>query len=77
MRKKDLWIVVVAVCAALVLVFGQFAEMAVETGAWGLSFRQEGQPPTGPAGTVQLAQYDAAYLGDPIENVLYLTLDAG
>ena len=77
MRKKDLWIVIIAVCAALVLVFSQFAEMSVETGAWGLSFRQEGQPPSGPAGTIQLAQYDAAYLGDPNEKILYLTFDAG
>ena len=46
MRKKDIWIVIVALCAAVVLVVGQFAEQAVETGAWGLSFRQEGLMPT-------------------------------
>ena len=77
MRKKDIWIVIVALCAAVVLVVGQFAEQAVETGAWGLSFRQEGQPPSGPAGNTQLQKYDAAYLGDPAEKVLYLTFDAG
>ena len=77
MRKKDLWIIAIALCAAAVLVVTQFTDAAVETGAWGLSFRQEGQPPTGSAGTVQLAKYDAAYLGDPSEKVLYLTFDAG
>ena len=77
MRKKDIWIVIVALCAAVVLVVGQFAERVVETGAWGLSFRQEGQPPSGPAGNTQLQKYDAAYLGDPAEKVLYLTFDAG
>jgi len=77
MRKCDIWIVIVALCAAVVLVVGQFAEQAVETGAWGLSFRQEGQPPSGPAGNTQLQKYDAAYMGDPNEKVLYLTFDAG
>ena len=77
MRKKDLWIIAIALCAAVVLVVTQFTETAIETGAWGLSFRQEGQPPTGPAGTAQLAKYDAVYLGDPAEKVLYLTFDAG
>ena len=47
------------------------------TGAWGLSFRQEGQPPAGPAGQTQLDQYDAVYLGDTNRPVLYLTFDAG
>ena len=47
------------------------------TGSWGLSFRQEGQPPAGPAGQTQLDQYDAVYLGDTNRPVLYLTFDAG
>ena len=77
MVRKDIWIVVAALCAAAALVIGQFSERAVETGAWGLSFRQEGQPPAAPAGNAQLAKYDAAYMGDPGEKVLYLTFDAG
>ena len=77
MRKKDIWIVVVALCAAVVLVLGQFTETAVQTGSWGLSFRQEKQPPAAPVGSAQLAKYDAAYLGDPGAQVLYLTFDAG
>lgn len=77
MRKKDFWILFAALAAAIVLVAGQFANNSVETGAWGLSFQQEGQPPAGPASTAQLSQYDAIYLGNTEEKVLYLTFDAG
>ena len=77
MRKKDLWILGIAIAAAAVLVIAQFRGEAITTGAWGLSFRQEGTPPTGPASKDQLAQYDAVYLGETEEKVLYLTFDAG
>ena len=77
MRKKDIWIAVGAVCAAIILGITQFRGLTMETGSWGLSFRTEGQPPTGPAGTKQLQQYDAAYLGNTDEKVIYLTFDAG
>ena len=77
MGKKDIWILVAAVCIALVLVLGQFVGGAVETGSWGLSFRQEGQPPVGPAAADTLQQYDAVYIGDTGQKVLYLTFDAG
>jgi len=77
MGKKDIWILAAAVGIALVLVLGQFVGGAVETGSWGLSFRQEGQPPVGPAAADTLQQYDAVYLGDTGQKVLYLTFDAG
>ena len=77
MRKKDIWIAVGAVCAAILLGISQFRGLTMETGSWGLSFRTEGQPPTGPAGTKQLQQYDAAYLGNTDEKVIYLTFDSG
>ena len=66
-----------AVCAVGMLAAGGFYGDAIPTGAWGLSFQQEGQAPVGPAGRDQLAEYDAAYVGDPEERVLYLTFDAG
>ena len=47
------------------------------TGSWGLSFQQEGQTPIGPAGIDVLKNYDAAYVGNTQEKVLYLTFDAG
>lgn len=77
MRKKDFWILFVALAAAIILVVGQFSGKAIETGAWGLSFQQEGQPPAGPASPDQLRQYDTVYLGNSEEKVIYLTFDAG
>ena len=77
MRKKDIWIAVTAVCVAVILGISQFWGMSLETGAWGLSFPTEGLPPTGPAGTKQLQQYHAAYLGNTDEKVIYLTFDSG
>ena len=77
MRKKDIWIAFGAVCAAVILTISQFWGLSLETGAWGLSFQTKGQPPSGPAGTRQLQQYDAAYLGDTSKKIIYLTFDSG
>ena len=77
MRKKDFWLIITAVVAALVLAVGQFAVQALPTGAWGLSFPSAGAAPNGPADTRTLQTYNAAYVGDPSEKVLYLTFDAG
>ena len=77
MRKKDIFIALVAVVAAIVLGITQFWGTSMETGAWGLSFPTEGQPPVGPADAKQLSQYNAAYLGNTAEKVIYLTFDSG
>ena len=77
MQKRDLFILVGAVAMAAVLAFGVFLNSTVETGAWGLSFRQEGAAPIGTAGVDQLKQYNAAYIGNTSEKVIYLTFDAG
>ena len=52
---------------------------AVEASAvnWGLSFPAEGQPPVGNAAAEELAQYDAYYLCDTAQKVIYLTFDCG
>lgn len=44
---------------------------------WGLGFGQEGSQPTGNASTEELKKYDAHYVGDDKEKVIYLTFDAG
>lgn len=62
-------------CFALSALFT--AQNAVPTGSWGLSFRTEGQPPIGNATAAALRNYDAVYVGDPGEKVIYLTFDAG
>ena len=77
MRKRDLLILLLAVVIAVTVAISVFAASALETGSWGLSFRQEGMPPIGNAGKDQLARYDAAYIGNTEEKVLYLTFDAG
>ena len=77
MQKRDLMILVLAVAVAVAVAVSVFAGSSLQTGSWGLSFREEGAPPIGNAGKDQLKQYDAAYLGDPSEKVLYLTFDAG
>ena len=53
------------------------AEAVPASTSWGLSFPQEGQAPVGNATQAELDQYDAHYLGDTSEKVLYLTFDCG
>ena len=77
MRKRDIIILIGALTTAILVTVSVFRSDALETGSWGLSFRQEGAPPIGNAGIDQLKQYDAVYLGDTGKNVLYLTFDAG
>ena len=77
MKKRDLLILLIAVVIALAVSISVFASSALSTGSWGLSFRQEGAPPIGNAGKDQLRQYQAAYIGNTNEKVLYLTFDAG
>lgn len=56
----------------------QYVE-AASSGSWGLGFGAEGseEQPTGSLSSEELAQYDAWYLGDGAEKVLYLTFDCG
>lgn len=62
---------VLAVCLA-------FSDAAVvQTGSWGLSFQTQGETPAGTVSQTVLDAYDAAYVGDTEEKVLYLTFDAG
>ena len=77
MRRRDILILIGALAAAVGVTLRVFLTDALPTGSWGLSFRQEGAPPLGNAGVDQLKQYDAAYIGDTGEKVLYLTFDAG
>ena len=77
MRKRDLIILTGAIAAALILTLRLVMGGALETGNWGLSFQSEGSAPIGPANAQTLAKYDAVYLGDTAEKVLYRTFDAG
>ena len=66
---------VVLFCGGVSAMFG--LHDAIETGSWGLSVRETGEPPIGNADAASLRRYDAVYLGDTEEKVLYLTFDAG
>ncbi|HBV68177.1 MAG TPA: delta-lactam-biosynthetic de-N-acetylase [Clostridiales bacterium] len=51
--------------------------VSTEISNWGLSFREEGKAPVGNASAKALKEYDAYYVGDDSEKVIYLTFDAG
>ncbi len=44
---------------------------------WGLGFGTEGTQPSGNASVAELAEYDAYYVGNAEEKVIYLTFDCG
>ena len=77
MRKKEFFLLLGAVAAIAALIVSQFTHKTIETGAWGLSFRQENTAPIGPASSEELSRFNAAYLGNTQEKVIYLTFDAG
>lgn len=77
MRKRDLILLLIALGVAAVLTVSVMTGSSVETGSWGLSFRTEGSAPVAPASIAQLQKYDAVYLGNTEEKVIYLTFDAG
>ena len=77
MRKRDLIITAGALIAAIVLTIYILSGGVLETGNWGLSFQQEGAPPTGNATAEELAAVGAYYCGDPSQKRIYLTFDAG
>lgn len=56
MGKRDWAIFFLAIALTVLGVVRVFVEGSIETGAWGLSFRQEGSAPIGPAGVDQLRQ---------------------
>ncbi len=77
MKKKEFLMIFSAVLAVIGIVLVGIRGSHVAAISWGLCFRTEGRPPEGPASAAELSQYDAAYLGNTQEKVLYLTFDAG
>ena len=51
--------------------------MALESENWGLGFGKEGQKPTGNASVAELEKYNAYFMAQGDEKVLYLTFDCG
>ena len=75
--KRDISILITVVVVAMILTFAILSAETVETASWGLSFQTQGATPIGPASSQILAKYDAVYVGDTSQKVLYLTFDAG
>lgn len=48
-----------------------------EAKSWGLSFQEEGKPPVADVSAEELEKYNAYYMEDTQEKVIYLTFDAG
>ncbi len=55
-----------------------FVDKLTEEGkGWGLSFGESGTQPVGNASPEELKQYNAYFIGDDSEKVIYLTFDCG
>lgn len=52
-------------------------ELTLSSEDWGLGFGESGTQPTGNASAEDLAWYDAYFIGDDSEKVIYLTFDCG
>ncbi len=52
-------------------------KVAGQTDNWGLSFQTEGEAPVANATQEYLQQFDAHYIGDTSQKVIYITFDAG
>lgn len=52
-------------------------ELVLSSEDWGLGFGEPGTQPTGNASAEDLYWYDAYYVGDDSEKVIYLTFDCG
>ncbi len=55
----------------------QRAELLTETEDWGLGFGKSGEKPRGNATIEEMKQYNAYYMAEGDEKVLYLTFDCG
>ena len=53
------------------------AGVSMESENWGLGFGKEGQKPTGNATAKELAEYNAYFMAEGDEKVIYLTFDCG
>ena len=72
------WLSILAVVVAILAGILHFLPgQALSTGSWGLSFKKEGYAPKAPATAQELAQFNAAFLGDTTNKRIYLTFDSG
>lgn len=62
---------------AMFLILGIPLTVSAEAGNWGLGYEVPGQQPNGNATAEELAKYNAYFVGNGEEKVIYLTFDAG
>ena len=88
MRKRlQIFCLLLLPCLTLVGLLGRGSPSALTASSdaaipasadnWGLSFPEEGLTPVGNATAEFLSQYDAWYVGDTSQKVIYLTFDCG
>lgn len=58
-------------------ILSEQAGLLADTENWGLGFGKSGEKPTGNATVDEMKQYNAYYMADGDEKVLYLTFDCG
>lgn len=82
-RKKRIRLVLysVVLIVACFFVYETISDFTVSVSTeitnWGLSFRENGKAPVGNATAKALKEFDAYYVGNDDEKVIYLTFDAG
>lgn len=86
MKQKKLILILVGLLAVFLIGRWSAAEVnewqntfsiVPQTDNWGLGFGAEGTQPSGTVSATQLKKYDAYYVGDKQDKVIYLTFDAG
>ena len=88
MRKRlQIFCLLLLPCLTLMGILGRGSPAALSTSSnaaipasadnWGLSFPAEHETPIGNATADFLTQYDAWYVGDTSQKVIYLTFDCG
>lgn len=71
-------VVLIAIIGILNLFFKDDVKTSVSgDGNWGLSFQKAGEPPVANAAVKELKKYNAYYIEETEEKVMYLTFDAG
>lgn len=82
-NRKNLYYLIVGVLSLALIVQLSFTGKYLLTSGkapitdWGISFQQQGEKPVGNASAEYLAPFDAYYVGNTADKVLYLTFDAG
>lgn len=87
-KLKITSVIIIALIFAIAFFAGHVARKAVDAvsmnlvqkeaeKSWGLSFQEDGEPPVADESFEELEKYDAYYVDNTQEKVLYLTFDAG